>query len=199
MENWSDTPKPEVDASDLALKETLNEPAVFIETMYKLIDLAFKTDSTRYVTYLLQTMGSGVWNEMPKNALGLGVNHHLLAHNAAGTGQKAMEKLGAYDKFHADLIAARLQRMKDTPDSMGSMLDNTLVLFGCSNSKTHVNRNYPLMLAGGSNLGIKQGHFYDLSTQDARMSGLLLTMLNRIGVPVQSFSDSTRVIEEMVV
>ncbi len=198
MEKWSETPKPEVDASDLALKATVNEPALFIETMYQLIYLAFKTDSTRYITYLLQTMGSGVWNDMPKNALGLGANHHLLAHNAAGTGEKAMEKLGAYDKFHADLIAALLQRMKDTKEPGGSMLDNTLVLFGCSNSKTHVNRNYPLMLAGGGNLGIKQGRFHDLSTRESRMSDLLLTMLNHLDVPVQSFSDSTQVIQEIV-
>jgi hypothetical protein len=198
MQQWSDTPKPNVDASDLALKATVNEPDVFIETMYNLIFLAFKTDSTRYVTYLLQTMGSGIWNEMPKNALGLGVNHHLLAHNAAGTGVAAMQKLGTYDKFHADLIAALLQRMKDTPEPGGSMLDNTLVLFGCSNSKTHVNRDYPLMLAGGRNLGIKQGQFHDMSTRDARMSDLLLTMLHQIEVPDSSFSDSNTVIEDIL-
>lgn len=198
MEKWSDTPKPEVDASDLALKATVNEPDVFIRTMYELIYLAFKTDSTRYITYLLQTMGSGIWNDMPKNALGLGVNHHLLAHNAAGTGLNAMEKLGTYDKFHADLIAVFLQRLKDTPEPGGSMLDNTLVLFGCSNSKTHVNRNYPLMLVGGRNLGIKQGRFHDFSTKDARMSDLLLTMLNHIDVSLESFSDSTGMIEQIV-
>lgn len=198
MQKWSDTPKPEVDASDLALKATVNEPNVFIETMYNLIYLAFKTDSTRYVTYLLQTMGSGSWDDMPKNALGLGANHHLLAHNAAGTGLAAMQKLGAYDKFHAELIASLLQRMKDTPEPGGSMLDNTLVLFGCSNSKTHVNRDYPLMLAGGHNLGIKQGQFLDMSTRDARMSDLLLTMLQQIDVPASSFSDSNSVIEDIL-
>lgn len=198
MEKWSDTPKPQIAASDLALKATVNEPDVFIETMYSLIYLAFKTDSTRYVSYLLQTMGSGIWDDMPKNALGLGVNHHLLAHNAAGTGLKAMEKLGAYDKFHADLIASLLQRMKDTPETGGSMLDNTLVLFGCSNSKTHVNRNYPLMLAGGRSLGIKQGLFHDLSKTDARMSDLLLTMLQQIDVAATSFSDSTSPIVDII-
>lgn len=198
MQKWSDTPKPDVATSDLALKATVNEPDVFIETMYNLIYLAFKTDSTRYATYLLQTMGSGIWNDMPKNALGLGVNHHLLAHNAAGTGLAAMEKLGSYDKFHANLIASLLQRMKDTPESGGSMLDNTLVLFGCSNSKTHVNRDYPLMLAGGRNLGIKQGQFHDLSTRDARMSDLLLTMLQQIDVPIPAFSDSNSLIEEIL-
>jgi hypothetical protein len=198
MQKWSETPKPKVDASNLALKATVNEPHIFIETMYNLVYLAFKTDSTRYATYLLQTMGSGIWDDMPKNALGLGANHHLLAHNAAGTGLAAMQQLGTYDKFHAELIAALLKRLKDTPESGGSMLDNTLVLFGCSNSITHVNRDYPLMLVGGRNLGIKQGQFHDMSTRDTRMSDLLLTMLQQIDVPCQSFSDSIGVIKDIL-
>ena len=80
MEAWSDTPKPEVDASNLSLKATVNEPDLFIDTMYDLIYLAFKTDSTRYATYMLQSMIDGPWNEMPKNALGLPTGHHRLAH-----------------------------------------------------------------------------------------------------------------------
>ena len=80
MEAWSDTPKPEVDSSNLSLKATVNEPERFIDTMYDLIYLAFKTDSTRYATYMLQSMIDGPWNEMPKNALGLPTGHHRLAH-----------------------------------------------------------------------------------------------------------------------
>jgi CelD/BcsL family acetyltransferase involved in cellulose biosynthesis len=52
-----------------------------------------------------------------------------------------MEQLGTYDKFQADLLAKFLRRMADTPEGDGTMLDNTIVLFGCSNSATHVNRN----------------------------------------------------------
>ena len=77
MENWSDTPKPEVDASDLALKETLNEPAVFIETMYKLIYLAFKTDSTRVATYQIgRENGAGVSDRLAR-AVGFNLAHKL--------------------------------------------------------------------------------------------------------------------------
>lgn len=198
MQRWSETPKPHVDTSDLSLKATVNEPALFIETMYNLIYLAFKTDSTRYATYMLQSMAGGIWDDMPKNALGLGVGHHLLAHNAAGTGVKAMEKLGTFDKFQADLLAKFLQRLADTPEGNGSMLDNTLVLFGCSNSKTHVNRNYPLMLAGGRNLGIKQGQFLEMESSGVPMSNLLLTCLQQLDVPAESFSDSTGIVKEIL-
>ena len=198
MQRWSDTPKPEVDANDLSLKATVNEPALFIQTMYDLIYLAFKTDSTRYATYMLQSMIDGPWNDMPRNALGLPVGHHRLAHAAAGTGAKAMENLGTYDRFQADLLAKFLLRMADTPEGDGSMLDNTIVFYGTSNSKTHVNRDYPLMVAGGRNLGIKHGRFHEMATADAPLSNLFLTLLHLLDVPAQSFSDSTGVMKEIL-
>ena len=199
MEAWSDTPKPEVDASTLSLKATVNEPELFIDTMYDLIYLAFKTDSTRYATYMLQSMIDGPWNEMPKNALGLPAGHHRLAHGAAGSGRKAMENLGAYDKFQGDRLGRFLGKMADSPEGDGSMLDNTIVYYGTSNSKTHVNRNYPLLVAGGSNLGIKHcGYHNFLETGKQPLCNLYLTFLQLIGVPAQSFSDSTGILKEIL-
>ena len=198
MQRWSDTPKPQVDASNLSLKATVNEPHLFIETMYDLIYLAFKTDSTRYATYMLQSMIDGTWNEMPKNALGLPVGHHRLAHSAAGSGLTAMENLGTYDKFQGDLLARFLGKLADTPEGEGSMLDNTIVFYGTSNSKTHVNRDYPLMIAGGSNLGIKHGVFHEMANTAAPLSNMLLTLVHLLDVPAERFSDSTGVMKEIL-
>ena len=199
MEAWSDTPKPKVDASNLSLKATVNEPDLFIDTMYDLIYLAFKTDSTRYATYMLQSMIDGPWNEMPKTALGLPTGHHRLAHGAAGSGQKAMENLGKYDKFQGDRLGRFLRKMADTPEGNCSMLDNTIVYYGTSNSKTHVNRNYPLLVAGGSNLGIKHCGYHNFpKTGKQPLCNLYLTFLQSLGVPAQSFSDSTGTIKEIL-
>jgi hypothetical protein len=199
MEAWSDTPKPEVDANNLSLKATVNEPDLFIDTMYDLIYLAFKTDSTRYATYMLQSMIDGPWNEMPKNALGLPTGHHRLAHGAAGSGRKAMENLGSYDKFQGDRLGRFLCKMADTPEGNGSMLDNTIVYYGTSNSKTHVNRNYPLLVAGGSNLGIKHcGYHNFLETGKQPLCNLYVSFLQSLDVPAQSFSDSTGVLKEIL-
>jgi hypothetical protein len=199
MESWSDTPKPEVDASNLSLKATVNEPDLFIDTMYDLIYLAFKTDSTRYATYMLQSMSDGPWNEMPKTALGLPTGHHRLAHGAAGSGRKSMENLGAFDKFQGDRLGHFLGKMADTPEGNGSMLDNTIVYYGTSNSKTHVNRNYPLLVTGGSNLGIKHcGYHNFLTTGKQPLCNLYLTFLQSLSVPAKSFSDSTGVIKEIL-
>ena len=199
MEAWSDTPKPEVDASSLSLKATVNEPDLFIDTMYDLIYLAFKTDSTRYATYMLQSMSGGPWDEMPKNALGLPTNHHRLAHGAAGSGRKAMENLGTYDKFQSDRMVRFLNKMADTPEGESSMLDNTIVYYGTSNSKTHVNRNYPLLVVGGKNLGIKHCGFHDfLMSGKQPLCNLYLTFLQSLGVPAKSFSDSTGTIKQIL-
>ena len=76
----------------------------------------------------------------------------------------------------------------------GSVLDRTAVLFGSSNSKTHRNVNYPLILAGGNKLGFKHGQYvkYDDKTP---MSNLFVSMLNRVDVPTESFVDSTGELE----
>ena len=191
MQQWSDTPKPEVDPSSLSLKATVNEPELFIDTMYDLIYLAFKTDSTRFATYMLQSMIDTPWSEMPKHALGLPAGHHRLAHSASGSGLKAMQNLGTFDKFQATRIARFLNKLANTPEGQGSMLDNTLVFYGSSNSKTHVNRDYPLLVAGGKNLGLKQGQFHNMQGSGIPLSNLYLTFLNCLGVPVSKFSDST--------
>jgi Protein of unknown function (DUF1552) len=198
MQRWSDMPKPNVDASQLSLKATVNEPVLFVQTMYDLIYLAFRTDSTRFATYMLQSMTDGPWNDMPRYALGLPVGHHRLAHAAAGASPKSLENLGTYDRFHADLLAKFLRRMADTPEAEGSMLDNTIVFYGTSNSKTHVNRDYPLMVAGGGNLGLKHGIFHDMATSSVPLSNLFLTFLLQLDVPAKSFSDSTGVMKGII-
>jgi hypothetical protein len=148
------TPKPQVPTDGLALNASERDPAAFIRTMYNLIYLAFKTDSTRYATYMLQSMNAE-WGKI-SIALGLGTGHHVLAHNAVQGGGH-LDKLGRYDKFQADLLAEFITKLADTPEGDGRMLDNTIVLYGSSNSQTHVNTDYPLMLVGGEKLGLRQG------------------------------------------
>ena len=188
LEQWMDKPKPQVAIDNLALDTTVQDPATFIRTMYTLIYLAFKTDSTRYASYMLQSMNSSVWDNVPIQ-LGLGGTHHILAHNAA-KGAKQSIPLGKYDKFQGDLLAEFVQKLADTPEPGGSMLDNTIVLYGSSNSQTHVNTDYPLMLVGGENLGLSHGSFHQLSDNTRPLSNLYLTLLNALDVPATQFSDS---------
>ncbi len=196
MERWTATPKPQVPADGLALDASVKDPATFIRTMYSLIYLAFKTDSTRYATYMLQSMNSSKWDNIPIT-LGLGVTHHLLAHNAVQGGVH-LEKLGKYDKFQADLLAEFITKLADTSEGDGTMLDNTIVLYGSSNSQTHVNTNYPLMLVGGEKLGLKHGSFHDLGETAPPLSNLYLTLINALDVPAKQFSDSNGTTSEIM-
>jgi hypothetical protein len=189
MERWTATAKPKVPTDELALNASVQDPAAFIRTMYNLIYLAFKTDSTRYATYMLQSMNSSKWDNVPI-ALGLGVTHHSLAHNAVQGGGNLV-KLGKYDKFQADLLAEFITKLADTAEGEGTMLDNTVVLYGSSNSQTHVNTNYPMMLVGGEKLGLKQGAFHDFGKKTPPLSNLYLTLTNALDVPAKQFSDSS--------
>jgi hypothetical protein len=196
LERWMDNPKPQVATDGLALDATVQKPATFIRTMYSLIYLAFKTDSTRYVSYMLQSMNSSAWDNVPIQ-LGLGGTHHLLAHNAAAGAAQSIP-LGKYDKFQGDLLAEFVQKLADTPEPGGSMLDNTIVMYGSSNSQTHVNTDYPLMLAGGENLGLKHGTYHQLSDSTPPLSNLYLTLLNALDVPVTQFSDSNSTFSQIL-
>ena len=196
MERWAATPRPQVPADGLALNASVKDPAAFIRTMYNLIYLAFKTDSTRYATYMLQSMNSSKWDNIPI-ALGLGGTHHVLAHNAVQGGVH-LEKLGKYDKFQADLLAEFITKLADASEGEGTMLDNTVVLYGSSNSQTHVNTDYPLMLVGGEKLGFRQGALHDFGKKTPPLSNLYLTLLNALKVPATQFSDSSGTIPEIM-
>ncbi|MEK6239666.1 MAG: DUF1552 domain-containing protein, partial [Planctomycetales bacterium] len=196
MRAWSDKPKPKVSADELSFEATVKEPAAFIRTMYNLIYLAFQTDTTRYATYMLQSMGGGAWNDIPQT-LGIGGNHHSLAHAGIGKSPEG-GGLAKYDKFQSELMIEFIKKLADTPEADGAMLDNTIVYFGCSNSRTHVNTNYPLLLCGGRNLGLKHGKFHMLDQAKQQLSNLYVTLLNALDAPTEKFSDSTGSLAEIV-
>jgi hypothetical protein len=196
MESWSDTPKPNVDSSILALDATVKDPAAFIRTMYNLIFLAFQTDTTRYATYMLQSMGGGAWNDIPAT-IGIGGNHHNLAHGGIGRKPDG-SSLAKYDKFQGELLTEFIKKLAATPEANGTLLDNTLVYYGCSNSATHINSNYPLLLCGGKNLGLRHGKFHMLQDRKVPLNNLYVTLLNALDAPTQKFSDSTGTLDDVL-
>lgn len=194
-ERWLEIPKGEVDAEALDLEATTDGPLGYMRVMYDLMYLSFATDSTRLATYMLSAMNGNISNQFPK-ALGLGSQHEL-AHGAGKPG--GFPRQGAWNKCLMENLGYFLQRLADTPEGDGNMLDNTMVLMGTSNSRTHNNHNYPLVFAGGANMGIKQGQYltYNDDGKDEPMSNLLFTMLNRMGVADEGFSDSTGDLSEL--
>ena len=111
--------------------------------------------------------------------------------------------------------------MANTPTKAGGdgkMLDNTLVLFGSASSAFHLSRNYPLILFGADNMGFRHGRYLDYAGdnvfggswsggtepwqrefdyEDQPLSNLYVTLLQRLGVAVDTFADSTGALDEV--
>jgi len=192
---WLDIPKPKVDPETLKLTASPKGPKEYLQTMYDLMFMAFQTDTTRVTTYMIgQVAGATtIANAFPA-AIGLPGNWHGLAHGAGKKG--GAERLGKFDQFLAQYLSYFLKRLADTPEGDGSLLDRTVVLYGSSNSRTHNNNNYPLLVAGGKSLGYKHGQHHVLS-KNIPMSNVLVSMLRSVGVPVESFADSTGELSQM--
>ena len=197
-QDWLDVPKPNVPESDFTLDvdPIQDGPTKFIDAMYQLITTAFVTDSTRMVNFLkVNESPGGLAGRFPE-ALGLS-GHHALSHDFNEEG--GYERWAQYDAYLAERFSGFLTQLSETDDpyAEGSLLDNTLVLYGSGTSTVHNTRNFPLILAGGKNMGIKHGEFHRFE-ESVPMSNLLLTLLQQSGTPVESFSDSTGNISELL-
>ena len=198
-QRWLEIPRPELRDEErdiLNLEADHEAPLQFMRTMYDLVYLAFRTDSTRVATYQVTNMAdcSSKAVRFPqlegfKNSL------HGLAHG--WNKPEGAEALGRWDRFMAEQFAYFLNRLASAEENGKSLLDHTVVLYGSSNSTTHNNQNYPLILAGGNELGLQHNRFYKFD-ESVPMSNLLLTLLNRVGPRQAAFADSTGEISEIL-
>ena len=186
-QRWLSIPLPDVDPSSVELDADPDGPKDYIRAIYDLMYLAFQTDMTRVATYQIGSYGPTVARTFPA-CIGLPGNWHGLAHGAGKKG--GAEQLGRFDQFLAQNLARFLTRLQETSEGDGSMLDRTLVLYGSSNSRTHQNHNYPLLLAGGSQLGLTHNQYLRFD-EKTPMSNLFVSMMQAVGVEADSFADST--------
>ncbi|MDA1265055.1 MAG: DUF1552 domain-containing protein [Planctomycetota bacterium] len=210
-QRWLNVPLPDVDAAHLNLDVTPDDPRVYLRTMYDLMHLAFRTDSTRVATFQIgRENGIGRSDHLAR-AVGFPLAHQL-SHETKAPG--GWEKFGTYCRFLSEELARFLAQLKATPEpgGEGSLLDNTLVLFGSASSAFHLSRNYPLVLAGGRSMGFTHGRYLDhagahafsgswdggkepwqreFTHEDLPLANLFVTMLQRLGVETEAFADST--------
>ena len=191
-EGWLNTAKPKVDPNTLALDKdaAAGSPKEYLRCMYDLMFIALQTDSTRVISYSIgnQRAGASAADTFPELVTGKKGNLHKIDHSNSS---------GLYDTFLAAQFSYFVDRLKNAQEGEHSLLDNTMVLYGSSNSKTHNNTNYPLVLAGGSKLGLKHGQFRKYSAS-VPLSNLFLTMLHGLGVEADSFADSNGRLMEML-
>ena len=157
-----------------------------VELMFDLQTLAFQTDLTRVFTFLMGREASV--RTYPE--IDIREAHHSLSHHSNAPEQLAKQaRLNAYQM---QLLKQFVEKLAATPDGDGTLLDNTLLLYGSgmSDSHLHVATNVPTLLVHGSQYGIK-GDRHLRAPEGTPLANLQLTLLDKLGVDVEHFGDST--------
>ena len=157
--------------------------------MYDLMALAFRTDSTRISTFMLAHDGSN--RSFPD--IGISEGHHSLSHHRSNS--KTLEKIAKIDQFYISEYARFLQQLKNLKEGEGSLLDNTMIVYGSGigDGNKHNHNDLPLILAGGGGGTLQSGR-HTRANDGTPMTNLYLAMLERMGVNAKRIGDSSGVL-----
>jgi hypothetical protein len=177
------------------LDRPVGVPAAFADhakLMFDLQILAFQADITRVIAFQLTREQSN--RTYPE--IGVSDPHHPTSHH--GNDPYKVAQIAKINTYHVSLFSEFLQRMKATPDGNGSLLDHSIYLYGSGmgNPSLHDHENLPILVAGGAATGLKGGRHirYEKGTN---LSNLHLTLLDRVGIHLDSFVDSTGKIDDL--
>lgn len=182
----SDNPLPDLD-------RPVGVPAEYAEhakLMFDLQLLAFRGDITRVVTFQLAREAST--RSYPE--IGVDDPHHPVTHH--GKDPVKLEKVAKINQYHVSLFADFLKRMKEIPEGDGTLLDNSVYMYGSGmgDPDAHDHSNLPIVVAGGA---AGKGNRHLKFKDPTPLSNLHLTLLNKIGVPMESFADSTGTVDDL--
>lgn len=154
--------------------------------MADMMVLAFQSDTTRVCTFMLANEGS---NRSYRN-IGVGDGHHSLSHHQGDHAKQA--KIRDINRFHIQQFAYVLNRLRTIPEGDGTLLDNSMIVYGggLADGDRHEHQNLPLLLAGRGGGSIEPGRHLRFAPETP-MANLLVAMLDRMGARVDSFGDST--------
>ncbi|MEO2015871.1 MAG: DUF1552 domain-containing protein [Fuerstiella sp.] len=157
-----------------------------VESMLDMIELALWTDSTRCVTYMLGNSNS----RMIFNFLGITEQHHYLSHFFRNFSRTNLESLLKISLWHMEKFDSLLTRLKSRKEGDGTLLDNTVVLYGSGmgHSDNHTVTRIPIILAGGKGL-LKTGRYVRYS-ENQQLGRLHISLLEKFGVDVDTFANS---------
>ena len=177
-----DKPLPDLD-------RPMGVPASYAEharLMFDLQLLAFQGDITRITTFQIARETSN--RSYPE--IGIPEAHHPLSHH--GNNAEKIEKMSKINTFHVSLFAEYLEKLSNTPEGNGSLLDNSLLLYGSGigNPNVHDHTNLPIIVAGGSSSGMK-GNRHIRYEEPVPLANLHLSLLDKVGVKLDEFGDST--------
>ena len=160
--------------------------------MYDLMAIGFQTDTTRVATFMLDNAGGN------RSYVDVGVKeaHHGLSHHR--NDQDTVAKIEKIDKYLVEQFAYFLEKLDSIKEPGGTLLDNSMILYGSglSDGNRHRHDDLPIVLAGGAGGKIRTGRH--VVCKEARpMGNLFLSMLDIMGTPAESIGDSSGRLEEL--
>ena len=160
--------------------------------MFDLMVLAYQTDMTRVISFMLGREESGA--TYPQ--IGITEPHHPLSHHQ--NAPEKIEKLAKINAYHMQLFTDFLIKLRSTQDGDGSLLDHVMILYGSAirDSNRHNTNDLPILVAGGG-CGEIAGGRHVIFSKDTPLTDLHYTMLLKLGVPVEAFGGSEREIHEL--
>jgi hypothetical protein len=168
-------------------------PADFAEhfrMMSNMMAIAFQADQTRIITFLMTREGSS----RPYRELGIPDGHHPLTHHRNQA--DLIEKVRQINTYHVQQFASFVEKMKATKEGDGTLLDNCMLVYGAglSDPNAHLHEDLPTVIVGKGGNYFKTGRRV-IARRETPMCNLFLTMMDRMGVPVDNFGDSTGKLE----
>jgi hypothetical protein len=157
-----------------------------VKLLYDLQLLAYQSDLTRVITFMYGREQTA----RPYPQVGVPEPHHQLTHHQ--NDPMKMAKCAVIQTYHVLLFAEYLEKLRATPDGDGSLLDHVILLYGAgiSNSDRHTHGPLPTLVLGGGSGTIKGGRHL-VFPDDTPLTNLQLTVLDKMGVPMEKLGDST--------
>ena len=177
------------------LDRPVGVPALFADhakLMFDLQILAMQGDITRVITFQLAREASA----RAYTEIGVSEGHHPLTHH--GGDPEKIAKVAKINQFHVSLFAEFLQKLAATPEGNGSLLDHVLYLYGSGmgNPNVHDHVNLPIIVAGGAAGNMRGGRHIRYS-EPTPLANLHLTLMEKVGVRIDSFADSQGKVDEL--
>jgi Protein of unknown function (DUF1552) len=172
-----------------AIDQPQGVPPVFEDHLALMLDLqllALQSDLTRVISFMIGKEQSA----RPYPQIGVPEAHHPLSHH--GDVPALVEHMSKINRYHTELFAKYLAKLRATPDGDGSLLDHMTILYGSgiSNSNRHSGDNLPLLVVGGGAGRLKGGRHLTYS-DNPTMANLLVTLMDKLDVPVEKIGGST--------
>ena len=157
-----------------------------VRLMFDLIAVAYQADLTRVASYIMVAEGTN----RSYNHIGVSDSFHPLSHHANHL--ERMHKLVKIQRYHVERFTDFVAKLAATPDGEGTLLDNSMFMYGSNMASSDLHSNYPLpnILVGGGAGELKGGQQLELPERTT-ISNLHLTVLNKAGLELESFGDST--------